>query len=325
MNRFRFMNVGQGLFYHGKIGDFNFVYDCGSLSLHANQYLTNCIMTEFVPKEEINYVFLSHLDEDHINGYKILNKYANIKHVVLPYLGNNPLFIYLFLGILCDDDTELFEKLYGEYLEQYNLEEIRENDGVVRNRIGNFILGDHFWTFNCFSKFVSPATVNNFTNHVVTMIAKTFKLSGQIDEITIKKYIDTFGFRKLKPIYRFFFKGMNVTSMCLIHHPSCDLDNITLLTGDAEFDNGMINYVVSYIGNNLIRYFQVPHHGAKKEWNMLNGLKNKCINFYISFGLGNKYTHPSSVVINDITAMNKVPHLCYQFNSPFFYHNEYTI
>ncbi len=318
-NRFRFLNVGQGLFYHGKIGDFNFVYDCGSIFSSRKLYLNKCIHSEFLPNENIEYVFISHLDEDHINGYKELKNYANVKRLILPYLGNNKLFVYLFLMSLCDEDEELFNNIYGQYLDFYKEYEVFDNHYAKRQ------FNEKKWIFNCFSKAVSNSIINAFINDVTNLISASLGQSVVLDDRTIKNYIHAFDYKELKKLYIAHFGKLNPTSMCLLHHPEDDLENITLLTGDAVFDQRMINYVNNYIGDHLIRYFQVPHHGAINEWKLLNGLEKKCLNFYISFGLGNRFTHPSSNVINDIVRMGKNPNLAYQFNAPYFYNNEYNI
>lgn len=320
MNKFRFMNVGQGLFYHGRIGDFNFVYDCGSTSPLSNQYLNNCIQSEFLPKEDIEYVFISHLDKDHINGYNLLRRYANVKRLILPYLGNDRLFVYLFLMCLCDEDDELFQHIYGQYLEFNQSYEVDENNLAER-----MMIYEEKWVFNCFSKSVPNSVSTAFVNDVTTLISNSLGYEVILNQSVIKQYIDYFGFDYIKALYKKHFRKMNATSMCLLHHPCNDYENISLLTGDAVFDLGMLQYVNEYLNDHIIRYFQVPHHGAIKEWHLLNGLEKKCLVFYISFGLGNRYTHPSSQVIRDIIAMGKNPNLAYQSNAPYFYNNEYYI
>lgn len=319
MNKFRFMNVGQGLFYHGRISGFNFVYDCGSTSPLRNQYLNNCIQSEFLPNEDIEYVFISHLDEDHINGYNLLRRYANVKRLILPYLGNNSLFVYLFLMCLCDEDDELFHHIYTQYLEFNQGYEVNDNYLAERK------IYEGKWVFNCFSKSVPNSISSAFINDVTTLISNSLGYTVILNDKIIKQYINSYGFKKLKALYKTHFGRMNATSMCLLHHPYNDYENISLLTGDAVFDSGMLKYVNDYLKDHFIRYFQVPHHGAIKEWHLLNGLEKKCLFFYISFGLGNRYTHPSSQVISAIIAIGKNPNLAYQSNAPYFYNNEYYI
>ena len=77
----------------------------------------------------------------------------------------------------------------------------------------------------------------------------------------------------------------------------------TLLTGDIDLKSNrntqkMINFYIDYI--NKVCFFQVPHHGAKANWNfnIPNGLESFCY-YIINHGLGRKH-HPSLDVIEYI-------------------------
>ncbi|MEH7249765.1 hypothetical protein V7114_23645 [Neobacillus niacini] len=75
-SQFTFRNVGQGLFYTGKIGEFLLVYDCGSLSDNSLRYITHSI-EEFhneVKTDKLGLLVISHFDNDHINGIPELSK-----------------------------------------------------------------------------------------------------------------------------------------------------------------------------------------------------------------------------------------------------------
>lgn len=93
--RRRFLPIGQGAFYCEQFsnhsdyiseGDnrINVIYDCGSLSgislLHKR--IENC----FNPGEKIHALFLSHFDEDHVNGLKHLLKHYRVEHIFFPLL-----------------------------------------------------------------------------------------------------------------------------------------------------------------------------------------------------------------------------------------------
>ncbi len=51
---------------------------------------------------------------------------------------------------------------------------------------------------------------------------------------------------------------------------------------------------------------QIPHHGAKKNWNT-NILKDflNCNNWFASAGVSKQYNHPSEQVIRDIVNHNR--------------------
>ena len=78
--------VGQGLFYSGKLGSFDFVYDCGTTSnrIYLDQSVQSYLNT--VTGNEIDLLILSHLHKDHTSGINSLLDRTRIKYVVLPYI-----------------------------------------------------------------------------------------------------------------------------------------------------------------------------------------------------------------------------------------------
>ncbi len=82
---FTFHNVGQGLFYSGRIDQFNFVYDCGA-SKQDKRYLEKSIVEYKHEVDKLDLLILSHLHEDHVLGLYSLLKDINVHTVVLPYL-----------------------------------------------------------------------------------------------------------------------------------------------------------------------------------------------------------------------------------------------
>ncbi len=85
-----FQSVGQGAFYCEKFReyssdeDLNVIYDCGSLT--DKLIVEREIRNNFNKGETIQAVFLSHLDEDHINGIPFLLKYCNVKKIYFPLI-----------------------------------------------------------------------------------------------------------------------------------------------------------------------------------------------------------------------------------------------
>jgi hypothetical protein len=80
--------VGQGGMMSGLLnipgGQFHWVYDCGS-----NQ--TEALIREIAlvaARGEVDCLFLSHLDSDHVNGIDRLLMATGVKEVVLPYLND---------------------------------------------------------------------------------------------------------------------------------------------------------------------------------------------------------------------------------------------
>ena len=80
MNRFIFHKVGQGLFYSGHLSNnqYNFVFDCGSDS--DKKFLHDAI-DNHLPKKDIDFIVLSHLHRDHINGIARIIKNHKVKKI----------------------------------------------------------------------------------------------------------------------------------------------------------------------------------------------------------------------------------------------------
>lgn len=84
-----FHAVGQGAFYSERfINDsniaFNVVYDCGAMP--KSKVIDRVIKESFKESDDIDILFISHFDSDHINGIEVLKNNRKIKNVVLPLL-----------------------------------------------------------------------------------------------------------------------------------------------------------------------------------------------------------------------------------------------
>jgi len=95
--KFDFHNVGQGLFHTGKIGDFNFVYDCGSMKkdnvVEAVKYYKN----EDLKIEPIDILIISHFDKDHVNGLDKLLSGVKVEYAIIPYYSPSEMLMLAFV------------------------------------------------------------------------------------------------------------------------------------------------------------------------------------------------------------------------------------
>lgn len=81
-----FLPVGQGALYLEQFQNgVNIVFDCGSST--SVELVKDQIHNTFQRREPIEAVFLSHMDEDHVNGLGELLSYCRVKRVYLPYLN----------------------------------------------------------------------------------------------------------------------------------------------------------------------------------------------------------------------------------------------
>lgn len=105
-----FHPVGQGAFYseshyeeNGRI--FNIVYDCGSLTIRKIK-LERKVKGAFREGSTIDILFLSHFDDDHINGVEYLKKHFQIKLVVVPLVDEEEKVLIKFKRFLDSGNTD---------------------------------------------------------------------------------------------------------------------------------------------------------------------------------------------------------------------------
>jgi len=83
-----FHPVGQGAFYSERHNDFNIVYDCGAMPLSG--YTKSVVRNAFSAHEDIDVLFISHFDYDHVSAIStLLKSVRSIKRVVLPLLDES--------------------------------------------------------------------------------------------------------------------------------------------------------------------------------------------------------------------------------------------
>lgn len=83
-----FYAVGQGLFSSGHIGNFNFVYDCGTVSSQKliKTQIDIAFKRNMKGNRTIDLLVISHFDKDHISGLDHLLKTYKVKTILLPYV-----------------------------------------------------------------------------------------------------------------------------------------------------------------------------------------------------------------------------------------------
>lgn len=141
--------VGQGAFFTEQFFDsagnavFNVVYDCGEYrtTKHLDKEIENTLNVTGAP-DVIDVMFISHLDDDHINGIDHLiytGCLTNKSTVILPL--NYPLVIKLILeqeadalrGLYPNDASDALRRLFDTGAKILGI--VNNNDGVLNNAL----------------------------------------------------------------------------------------------------------------------------------------------------------------------------------------------
>ena len=104
-----FHRVGQGLFSSETFENHTIVYDCGGENADI---VRNAIDMDFVESLEIDVLFISHYDRDHINGIFHLLERHKVRHAILPLVSHFTRFLAFENG---EDDSRPDEGLRQFY------------------------------------------------------------------------------------------------------------------------------------------------------------------------------------------------------------------
>lgn len=151
--------VGQGAFYLETLrlrgNEYRVIYDCGSAT--GVTYVETQIKSNLNKGETIHAVFISHLDDDHVNGLKFLLDYCRVKNLFFPLITNRAKQFYRlrnltnpqsqFLTQFINSDGNSIRELEGGI--EVQLHPISE-DANSENRaieVSQVILGSNHGTF----------------------------------------------------------------------------------------------------------------------------------------------------------------------------------
>ena len=120
---FTFHPVGHGQFYTGRIindntnEEINFIYDIGTLKTES---IINKEVTKYCKKtKKVDFVILSHLHKDHINGiYCLLNSGIKVDSIIMPFLNPSQL-LFIFEEALSTINSRLIRSKSGKEYQQY--------------------------------------------------------------------------------------------------------------------------------------------------------------------------------------------------------------
>lgn len=114
-----FHPVGQGAYYteqflRGGRPVFTMAYDCGSTSLTSEE-LARVVRTSLPKGTEVDAVFISHFDSDHVNGLPEMLSAFHVRQLFLPFLSDSYEMAYWRLKSLADCGND-FSKAIAYHL-----------------------------------------------------------------------------------------------------------------------------------------------------------------------------------------------------------------
>lgn len=351
--------VGQGAFYTEKFKCENdtqriIVYDCGAKNKDY-QYLTVELSSYFHKKEIIDLLFVSHFDEDHINGIIQLKKLGiKIKTVVVPLIDKKDKWFYVCTGsdsvmealidpksfFGADNVIEVASvgenpsneneeiNLVGEGGDQslqsgsrislrdlsqywvyipYNFEEDKRRNKLVTELKKNDYFVNAAKTMNCSvenllhnDKFIEDnfSIINSIYKEICSDGANRCSLivySGPVDSkvVPIRCCV-------CEPAFWYIYEYRLIRCGCLYF-------------GDTDLNQGRGQKIIRQLKIFLqhcvdeIGTIQLPHHGAKKNFNkLLLAYNNDTKLFFASYGNNNTYGHPSYDVIEQIISSDNI-------------------
>jgi hypothetical protein len=133
-----FHTIGQGAFYSERHENINIVYDCGNWK---NTILADKVVKQsFRENVEIDVLFISHFDYDHVSKIPTLKKHVKkIKNVVLPLLHDNEKILlstfYRIIGLNILTLINNPEKYFGEETKIIYVKSSENNESPINDNV----------------------------------------------------------------------------------------------------------------------------------------------------------------------------------------------
>lgn len=313
-----FFPVGQGGFYSERI-IYNgmekvFVYDCGSVVKNTKrgptQELVDCIHKSGMAK--VDYVVISHLDKDHINGIPELEDYlirdvgltpSELPLIIIPH--PTPIDKILFFGCGTQNTINWFFNVVQEKRMVYlvNADTVFKEPLLLNQELAGRVISHHaqfsIFQSNKIWQFKFYVDKGNYRNRLTQSDSDLIQKVKSFDDFVKNK-------DKLKSVYKKIRYGMNGSAMSMVSFPifakecSRDLSFVTWLNGDMRLKTrreklSIEKHFTCLDGKNVD--FQIPHHGSHENLGSLPKNVNN-LRTYVWAGLNNGYRHPSPEIVN---------------------------
>lgn len=303
-----FHPVGQGAFFTEQFYNddattllYNVVYDCGSRSKGIKTQMERSIRNVFHDKKEIDVLFLSHFDDDHINFVKTLNDkgYLSGTKIFIPmlaaeeWLGIEPYVSNYHYILSLNDSTQgrtrvikvrFFDEEVGEWRRPIVIDDI-EGDTISSGSLLqlNLPVQDVVWYY---------APFNVQFNELIAEFREKLKNEGlDYRSLTDKDYLPG-RIRKLKKIYRSLGKrpsggtAINLNSLLVMSYPKdaekcCFVDSIRMSSYYCKYWMCHHNWI--YPGSCLYTGDTSANEGF--VWNLIEQMIDKYLGRDYTLGL----------------------------------------
>lgn len=328
-----FHPVGQGAFYSerfycGANNVFNMVYDCGTHTNHSN---LSKIISEAFPaingkKQKIDYLFVSHFHEDHVNGIKMLLTHCEVQNMVIPAIKNKEILLcdYIHNGIRSNswdnDGNKLMERVLSEPNARF-LNYGNQRTNLVRfsfdikqdslQQATNVITIEKIgWEYIPFCS--ESGNWNSFIGKFVQDFPSVYNQFNGGNYIVLKDFFNKKPkeFDKLKKIYKDFYKNPkkndNYYSMTILSKPTFSNEKadekMCLYTGDypARDKTCLQDLKAKYTAAwKAFKTMQIPHHGSRYDnpSDLYDVEERNCV---FSYGTNNQFHHPNGKMLAEL-------------------------
>lgn len=341
-----FSPVGQGCFSIEKFSKKTVVvFDCGTLTRIGNQtradFINQRIKEEIHYDEIIRYVFISHLDIDHVNGLAYLLWNYTVNEVVLPLLYDESKELYLGKNAL--SDSEEFNRL--RFLIEQPVEFVQEYSRYHHTKttfvapVGEYGIEQKWDMSICYSgkefyinKWVFVPFNFQYRENMLKLKKNLLDMGVNLDEIkdrSVDILKDSDLVNRIKKAYKKIDNDLNQNAMTVYSGPKeyshyqtkmltygipivCGRNATKELTRAGCLYTGDYNASTNERWDNLkcsyrtywdnIGLLQVPHHGSESCFNDQMGYED-CL-LIINAGTKNDYHHPNPSVLYSLYKTN---------------------
>ena len=318
----------------GKSKSIKVMFDCGGNAI------SKVIGQNKEELKTIDFLFLSHLDSDHINGLRIL-KACNVRTIVMPFYNDKQNFL---LGLCSNaDDRKFFrnsdawlKERFGDSLQIIKVRPVGSNNNGANNGnaediekpgltdipSGNMLKWNTIWTFipyhrpSCFDNDVDIRNILSCYDNSDTMVqdlSDLRRLPKDIKDILKRKGQKERIKSVVNALSMIVFSGpYNISGTYSWNslqpegaHCSCDkvITNISCLyCGDAFTDD--VYDFSKLLGDKRLSLglIQIPHHGSVNSYNeKLYCVNPFCHHYFVNYGFTNLYGHPDASILEEMS------------------------